>query len=228
MRPLDLDPKLVGEDPGRSAMIDMAVGEQDLLDRDPGLRSGFLQLRQVAAGIDERAAHGLRAPDQAAILLEGGHRDDRGTKRRLAHLAGPNVAIERRLIPHRRRHRFRLAKHPQHIAAGELGEIGVAPAAADQFGEQQRIAVDAAKPGGRDLDAVEIAADADMIVAGDLGDVLDVIGDLRRPWRAAADARPPRPSCPPDALPGRWGTAPSAALLPRPAPRSTAGRRSET
>jgi hypothetical protein len=39
VRALDLHAQLVGEDPGRSAMVDMAVGEQDLLDRHARLPS---------------------------------------------------------------------------------------------------------------------------------------------------------------------------------------------
>ena len=53
-------------------------------------------------------------------------------------------AGERRLDRlHRRGRRFGAAQRAQEIAAGELGEIGIAPAAADQFGEQQGIGVDA-------------------------------------------------------------------------------------
>ena len=43
--------------------------------------------------------------------------------------------------------RFGAAQRPQEIAAGELGEVGVAPAAADQLGEQQGVAVDAFEAG---------------------------------------------------------------------------------
>ena len=73
--------KLLGENPGRAAMIDMAVGQQDFLDRHAGLVRRRLEIGQVAAGIDERAEHRLRAPDQAAILLQRGDGNDRGAKR---------------------------------------------------------------------------------------------------------------------------------------------------
>ena len=53
VRPLDLHAELVGEDLGRSAMVDMAVGQQDLLDRHLVLRRGGLEPVQVAAGIGE-------------------------------------------------------------------------------------------------------------------------------------------------------------------------------
>src|SRR3546814_4143007 len=68
-----------------AAMIDMAVGEQDLLDRDAMMRGRRLQFRQIAAGIDEGALHRLGAPQQGAILLERGDGDDRGAERGLRH-----------------------------------------------------------------------------------------------------------------------------------------------
>ena len=38
-------------------------------------------------------------------------------------------------------------------------------------------------PGGRLVigNAVEVGADADMVVTGDLDDMIDMVGDLRRP-----------------------------------------------
>ena len=76
--------------------------------------------------------------------------------------------------------RLRLAHHAKDVPAGKLGEILVAPAPPDQLGEEQRIAADAVHPGRRFLvrNPVEVAADPDMIVAGHLHDMLDVIGDL--------------------------------------------------
>src|SRR5205085_8150954 len=99
VRALDGDAKLFGEHAGLAAMVDMAVGEQDLLDRYAGLGGGRFEPRQVAAGIGESAAHRLGAPDQAAILLQRRDRQDRGAQRRvlgrrLAHLAGSSVAID--------------------------------------------------------------------------------------------------------------------------------------
>src|SRR3546814_8894693 len=76
---------IVGERLRLAAMIDMAVGEQDLLDRDAMMRGRRLQFRQIAAGIDEGALHRLGAPQQGAILLERGDGDDRGAERGLRH-----------------------------------------------------------------------------------------------------------------------------------------------
>src|SRR5438270_6887043 len=64
-------------------MVDMAVGEQDLLDRDARLARARLQPWQVAAWIYERAAHRFRAPQQRAILLQRRDRNDRRPQRRL-------------------------------------------------------------------------------------------------------------------------------------------------
>ena len=60
VRALDRHAELGGEDPGRAAMVDMAVGEEDLLDRHAVLGDRGLEPVDVAAGIDERAAHRLR------------------------------------------------------------------------------------------------------------------------------------------------------------------------
>src|SRR5436305_4062548 len=69
-------------------MVDMAVGQKDLLDRDSGLLGGRLQARQVAARIDERGAHCRGAPQQGAILLQRSDRDDRRAQRWLIHFRG--------------------------------------------------------------------------------------------------------------------------------------------
>ena len=66
-----------------AGMIDMAVRQQDLLDRDAGLRDRRLDARQVAAGIDHRRLHRRGAPDERAILLERRDGDDRGAERRV-------------------------------------------------------------------------------------------------------------------------------------------------
>ena len=70
VRALDRHAELLRQHAGLSAMIDMAVGEQDLLDRHAMLRRRRFEPGQVAAGIDEGAAHRLGAPQQGAILLE--------------------------------------------------------------------------------------------------------------------------------------------------------------
>src|SRR6476660_4231133 len=71
-------------------MVDMAMGQHDFLDRDSGLLSGRLEPSEIAARIDERAAHSLRAPQQSAVLLQRRDRDDRRAKGRLggAHFHG--------------------------------------------------------------------------------------------------------------------------------------------
>ena len=81
VRALDLEAELGGEDAGRSAMVDMAVGKQDFLERHAVLRDCRLQFVEIPARIDQRALHRRGAPDQAAILLQRGHRDDRGAER---------------------------------------------------------------------------------------------------------------------------------------------------
>jgi hypothetical protein len=101
VRAFDLHPELVGEDLGRAAMIDMAVGEQDLLDLDVVLLRRRLQPVEVAAGIGEGAEHRLRAPQEAAILLQRGHRDDGGFQRGFGHGGGDGAACPQ-LQPHRR------------------------------------------------------------------------------------------------------------------------------
>src|SRR6185369_4177954 len=95
VRAFDLDVQFLRENPGAAAMVDVAVRQQDLLDRHADLARGRLQARQVSARIDERPAHRLRAPDQAAILLQRSHRNDRRAKRRFAHCAGASSTGER-------------------------------------------------------------------------------------------------------------------------------------
>src|ERR1700712_63893 len=57
MRSLDLDTEFLGERASLAAMVDMAVGDEDLFDHHAILFGGTLQLGQVAAGIDKGAAH---------------------------------------------------------------------------------------------------------------------------------------------------------------------------
>ena len=51
----------------------------------PARRDGFAQLGEVAAGVDECAAHRLGAPDEAAVLLQRRDRQDGGAKGRFGH-----------------------------------------------------------------------------------------------------------------------------------------------
>ena len=81
-RAFDRHTQFAGKDAGAAAMVDMAVGHQQLFNRHPGLGDGLSQQRQIAAGIDKRAAHGFGAPHQRAILLQGGDGNDRHFERR--------------------------------------------------------------------------------------------------------------------------------------------------
>ena len=81
VRTLDGDAIILRERGGPAAMIDMAVGDEQLLDGHAMLRRRRLQPRQIAARIDERAAHRRRTPDERAILLERGHGHDHGAQR---------------------------------------------------------------------------------------------------------------------------------------------------
>src|SRR5207302_928435 len=93
VRPLDWDAKLLGKYAGAAAMIDVAVRQQDLLDRHSRLRHRRLEPRQVAAGIDEGAAHRRGAPQQGAILLQRRHWNDRRSEGRFAHFGGSAGAV---------------------------------------------------------------------------------------------------------------------------------------
>src|ERR1700730_4337185 len=63
---------------GAADMIDMAVGQPDLLHSDVRLLDRGLNFRNVAAGVDHHGFPGGLAPDQGAVLLEQRHRDDDG------------------------------------------------------------------------------------------------------------------------------------------------------
>src|SRR4051794_3024664 len=95
MRSFDWNAEFFRENTGRAAMVDMTVGEEDFLDCDARLLGGRLEARQVAPGIDECAAHRLRAPDEAAVLLQWSDRNDRGFQRRLTHCAGASSTGDR-------------------------------------------------------------------------------------------------------------------------------------
>src|SRR3546814_15172401 len=70
----------------RSAMVDVAMGDEDLFDGYAMFGGRRLQPVQIAAGIDKCALHRPRAPEQRAILLERGDWNDDGLKRiRIGH-----------------------------------------------------------------------------------------------------------------------------------------------
>ena len=83
VRPFDRHAELVAEDLGRAAMVDMAVGEEDLLDLHLVLRRRRLQPVEVAAGIGEGALHRLGAPEEGGVLLERRDGHDDGLEGRL-------------------------------------------------------------------------------------------------------------------------------------------------
>ena len=94
MRAFDRYTQFLGHHAGLAAVVDMAMGQQDFLDRRPGLRRGGLQFVEVAARIDKGSGHRLGAPQQGAILLKRRDRNDRRSERGLRHFAGSSVAIE--------------------------------------------------------------------------------------------------------------------------------------
>ncbi len=55
---------------GAAAVIDVAVGEQDLFQRGAAALDHLEQLLEVAAGIDQRGAAGGLAHDERTVLLE--------------------------------------------------------------------------------------------------------------------------------------------------------------
>ena len=75
---------------------------------------------------------------------------------------------------------FRCRHDTQHVFARELGHVGIRPAAAHQPFQQRRISIHAGQPHGRVSNPVEIRAQADMIDARHLLDVIDMVGDLRQ------------------------------------------------
>ena len=75
----------LGQRAGLAAMIDMPVGEDDLFDRHAVMRDRRLELGQIAPRIDQRAPHGLRAPEQRAVLLQRRDGHDGGPERRVRH-----------------------------------------------------------------------------------------------------------------------------------------------
>ena len=63
-------------------MVDMAVGEQDLFDRDARRRDGLLDPVEIASRIDHGGPFRGLAPHERAILLERGDGHDGGADRR--------------------------------------------------------------------------------------------------------------------------------------------------
>ena len=88
-------------------MIDMAVGDEQFLDSHAMLLRHRQQPVDIAARIGKGAAHSLGAPEQGAILLQRGDRDDDRLERwRCIGIhdkpcGGPGAAMQERLAPGR-------------------------------------------------------------------------------------------------------------------------------
>src|SRR6185437_7649912 len=80
----------------------------------------------------------------------------------------------------RRSYTFGGAQGAQQVAAGQGGTVRFGPAAAEQLGEQGRVGGDVLQAGRDLVGAVEVAAQAHMLDAGYLADVLDVVRNLRQ------------------------------------------------
>ena len=65
-----------------AAMVDVAVGEEDLLQPHTELAQGVIDLIEITARIEGRGRAAARAHQQRAVLLEGGHRHDGQLQRR--------------------------------------------------------------------------------------------------------------------------------------------------
>jgi hypothetical protein len=80
---------------------------------------------------------------------------------------------------------LRLRQDAQQVATGHAGEICIAPAATCELLQQRREAIGPFEASGSFRDAIEVRAEAHVISARHLADVLDVIGDVvegdRRP-----------------------------------------------
>ena len=183
VRALDRHAQLGGEDAGRSAMVDMAVGEQDLLER-----------------------HAMLARPRPSACA--GRRRDRRTRR--ASFAVHQIRLQfccsgvTGMIAARRGGWCRSCA-AGYGAAGSLSSAGgrslsdaaTASAGAGRGGHcrrrawrdwrrtsrggsarrRSRIGVDPFESGRRVRNAVIIAAEPDMVVAGDPRDMIDMVGD---------------------------------------------------
>src|SRR3546814_13509215 len=91
MGSFDRHAQVAGEDARLAAMVDMAVGNEDLLYGDAMLLGRLPEQRQIAARIDEGAAIGRRAPEKRAMLRERRDGDQGGFGAR----SRPGVAVAR-------------------------------------------------------------------------------------------------------------------------------------
>src|SRR5215470_14782350 len=81
--------------------------------------------------------------------------------------------------------RFDLAHDAKDVSIGNLPDVVVAVAAAQELGDELRVAGHVLEADDNGSDAVEVPAEPDVFDARDLPDVVDVIGDLRQrgAWR---------------------------------------------
>jgi len=70
-------------------------------------------------------------------------------------------------------------QHAQDVLRREPGHLLVGPAAPDQLGHEVGVLAGILKALGGLADAVEVRADADVAAAGELADVIDVVGQER-------------------------------------------------
>ena len=73
---------------------------------------------------------------------------------------------------------FRRAQHAQHVAAGDLLQIGLRIAPPRQFDEQRGIARHVLHPDGSGRHPVVIAADPDMVDPGHPAQMVDMVGQF--------------------------------------------------
>ena len=85
MRPLDGQALLLGKVRGHARMVAVRVGDEDLLQRDPGALDGGHDTVEMPARIDHRALHGLGTPEYRRVLLERRHGHDGGLERFFEH-----------------------------------------------------------------------------------------------------------------------------------------------
>lgn len=70
------DPQLSSKGAGAADMVDVPVGQQDLLHRQARFGHGLADEVNVTAGIYDCPLERLVAPQEGAVLLEGGDRND--------------------------------------------------------------------------------------------------------------------------------------------------------
>ncbi len=78
VRAFDGDAELLRQIRRAARMVDMAMGQHDLLDLHILFGDGGLNTLDFAAGIDHGGLFGVLAPEHGAVLLEGGDGDDDG------------------------------------------------------------------------------------------------------------------------------------------------------